>query len=98
MVWYFKALQLTYGNFVPFGVGEGSNAIYPPRFSNKDLYYRWGASAIKMMTWDKADDLIFHSSLNLYNSKIAKFDSEDTDVITNITSQTGTYTIPIRLF
>ena len=95
---YFKGLQLTYGNFVPFGVGEGSNAIYPPRFSNKDLYYRWGGTGVKMMTWDKAGDLIFHSSLNLYNSKIAKFDSEDTDVETSITSKTGTYTLPIRLF
>lgn len=95
---YFKALQLAYGNFIPFGVEESGNTIYPPRFSSKDLYYRWGGTAIKMMTWDKAGDLIFHSSLNLYNSKIAKFDSEDTDVERNITSQTGTYTIPIRLF
>lgn len=95
---YFNALQLTYGNFVPFGISEGSNGIYPPRFSSKDLYYRWGGTAIKMMTWDKADDLIFHSSFNLYNSKIAKFDSEDTDVETNITSQTGIYTLPIWLF
>lgn len=95
---YFNALQLTYGNFIPFGVGEGSNAIYPPRFSSKDLYYRWGGTAIKMMTWDKAGDLIFHSSLNLYNSKIARFDSEDTDIENYITSQTGTYTFPIRLF
>lgn len=98
---YFNALQLTYGNFVPFGVdesGDAMNSIYPPRFSNKDLYYRWGGATIKMMTWDKAGDLIFHSSLNLYNSKIAKFDSEDTDVETSITSQTGTYTLPIWLF
>jgi hypothetical protein len=99
---YFKALQLTYGNFVPFGVNETDDtnniAIYPPRFSNKDLYYRWGGASAKMMSWDKADDLIFHSSLNLYNSKIAKFDSEDTDVETNITSQVGTYTLPIWLF
>ena len=95
---YFKALQLTYGNFIPFGVSEGDNTIYPPRFSNKNLYYRWGVTFINMMTWDKADDLIFHSSLNLYNSKIAKFDSEDTDIETNITSQTGTYTLPIWLF
>ena len=95
---YFKALQLTYGNFIPFGVSEGDNIIYPPRFSNKNLYYRWGGTFINMMTWDKADDLIFHSSLNLYNSKIAKFDSEDTDIETNITSQTGTYALPIWLF
>ena len=51
-----------------------------------------------MISWDKAGDLIFHSSLNLYNSKIAKFDSEDTDVEMYITSQTGTYTLPIWLF
>ena len=98
---YFNALQLTYGNFVPFGVdesGDAMNSIYPPRFSNKDLYYRWGGATTKMMTWDKADDLIFHSSLNLYNSKIAKFDSEDTDVESSISSQTGTYTLPIWLF
>lgn len=95
---YFKGIQLTYGNFVPFGVGEGSNAIYPPRFSDKDLYYRWGGTGVKMMTWDKAGDLIFHSSLNFYDSKIAKFDSEDTDVESFITSQTGTYTLSIRLF
>lgn len=95
---YFKALQLSYGNFIPFGVTDGGNEIYLPRFSSKDLYYRWGASAVKMMTWDKADDLIFHSSLNLYNSKIAKFDSEDTDVVSFITSQAGTYTLPIWLF
>lgn len=95
---YFNALQLSYGNFMPFGVEESGNTIYPPRFSSKNLYYRWGASAIKMMTWDKADDLIFHSSINLYNSKIAKFNSEDTDVVTSIISQTGTYTLPIWLF
>ena len=96
---YFKALQLSYGNFIPFGVEESGKAIYPPRFNYKDLYYRWYSSAIKMMmTWDKADDLIFHSSLNLYNSKIAKFDSEDTEVVTNIASQTGTFTLPIWLF
>ncbi|MBQ7820539.1 MAG: hypothetical protein IJ341_12695 [Bacteroidales bacterium] len=95
---YFNALQLSYGNIIPFGVSEGGNAIYPPRFSSKDLYYRWGGTNVKMMTWDKAGDLIFHSSLNLYNSKIAKFNSEDTDVETSITSQTGTYTNPIWLF
>lgn len=95
---YFNALQLSYGNFMPFGVEESGNTIYPPRFSSKGLYYRWGTSAVKMMTWDKADDLIFHSSLNLYNSKIAKFDSEDTDVEMSITSQIGTYTLPIWLF
>lgn len=95
---YFKGLQLTYGNFVPFGVTEGNNGIHPPRFNNKDLYYKWGGTSVKMMTWDKADDLIFHSLLNLYNSKIAKFDSEDTDIESFITSQAGTYTIPIRLF
>ena len=95
---YFKALQLSHGNFVPFGVTEGNNGIHPPRFNNKDLYYKWGVASVKMMTWDKAGDLIFNSSLNLYNSKIAKFDSEDTDVETSITSQAETYTIPIRLF
>lgn len=95
---YFKGLQLTYGNFVPFGVDENNNTIYPPRFSNKVLYYKWGSSAIQMMTWNKAGDLIFHSSINFYNSKIAKFDSEDTDVESYITSQTGTYTLPIWLF
>lgn len=95
---YFKALQLSYGDFVPFGVEESGNTIYPPRFNSKDVYYKWGGTSIKMMTWDKADDLIFHSSLNLYNSKIAKFDSEDTDVVSFITSQEGTYTLPIWLF
>ena len=95
---YFKALQLTYGDFVPFGVTEGDNGIHSPRFKNKDLYYKWDGTSVKMMTWDKADDLIFHSSLNFYDSKIAKFDSEDTDVESFIISQTGTYTLPIWLF
>ena len=100
---YFKALQLTYGNFIPFGVGEivgnGDFMIYPPRFSSKNLYCKWGETAAKMgLIWDKAGDLIFNSSLNLYNSKIAIFDSEDTDVVSYIASQTGTYTIPIWLF
>lgn len=96
---YFSALQLSYGDLIPFGVNEGSNWIYPPRFKHKDLHYKWGSSNVKMeLTWDKADDLIFHSSLNLYGSKVAKFDSEDTDVESYITSQTGTYTLPIWLF
>ena len=95
---YFKALQLTYGDFVPFGVTEGDNGIHSPRFKNKDLYYKWDGTSVKMMTWDKADDLIFHSSLNFYDSKIAKFNSEDTDVESFIISQTGTYTLPIWLF
>lgn len=95
---YFKALQLFYGNFIPFGVQESANTIYPPRLNGVELYYRWGISSIKMFTLDKACDLIFHSSSNLYNSKILKFDSEDTDVVTDIASQTGTFTLPIWLF
>lgn len=95
---YFKALQLSYGNFVPLGLEENSYAIYPPRYNNKELYYKWGNASTKIMTWDKADDLIFSSYLNFYNSKIAKFNSSDTDAYSQITSQTGTFTIPICLF
>lgn len=96
---YFNAMQLTYGNFIPFGVEENDNLIYPPRFgSSKTLVYRWGETYVNILTWDKAGDLIFHSSLNLYNSKLARFDSEDTDDGMPITSQTGTYTLPIWLF
>lgn len=95
---YFKALQLSYGNLVPMGVEENDYAIYPPRYSNKDLYYRWGSAAINMMTWDKADDLIFSSYLNFYNSKIVKFNSDDTDVHFHMQAQAGTFTIPIWLF
>ena len=95
---YFRALQLSYGNFIPFGAAESSNSLYPPRYNNKELHYRWGPTNIKIMTWDKADDLIFSSYLNFYNSKFAYFDSSDTDVESYITSQTGTFTIPIWLF
>lgn len=95
---YFKALQLSYGNFVPVGLEENRYAIYPPRYNNKELYYKWGNASTKIMTWDKANDLIFSSYLNFYNSKIAKFNSDDTDAYSQITSQTGTFTIPIWLF
>lgn len=95
---YFKALQLSYGNFVPFGVEENGNTIYPPRFSSKDLYYKWGETSVKMMTWDNTDDLIFQSSLNFYNSKIAFFNSEDTDHLEYLSSQSGIFAYPIWLF
>lgn len=94
---YFKALQLSYGNFVPLGVEQNGYTIYPPRYSNKDLYYKWGNTSTKMMTWDKADDLIFSSSINLYNSKLAIFNSSDSDA-SSIITQAGTFTIPIWLF
>ena len=95
---YFKALQLSYGDLISNGVAENDYTIYSPLFINKTLYYKWGSTRHNLLAWDKADDLIFHSSLNLYNSKIAKFDSEDTDVVSSITSQEGTYTLPIWLF
>ncbi len=95
---YFKALQLSYGNFVPFGVTDGDNTIYPPRYNNKDVYYKYGTTAIKMFTWDNADDLIFQSSLNFYNSKTAFFNSEDTGHLEYLSSQSGIFAYPIWLF
>lgn len=95
---YFRALRLCYGNLVPFGIGENGFDIYPPRYNSKELFYKWGKTGVKMMNWDKADDLIFSSYLNFYNSKIAKFNSADTDAILAISSQTGTFTNPIWLF
>lgn len=95
---YFRALHLSYGNLVPFGVEQNGYGIYPPRYEGKNLRYKWGNTPIKMMDWDKADDLIFSSYLNFYNSKNVKFNSADTDAISIIDSQTGTFTIPICLF
>lgn len=94
---YFRGMQLSYGNFVPFGVEQNGYTIYPPRYNNADLYYKWGNASYKMMTHDKAGDYIFASYLNFYNSKIAKFISEDTNAIMPI-QQAGTFTIPIWIF
>ena len=93
-----KGQNMQYGNCIPIGVAEGSYAIYPPRLRNNDIYYHYGTSATKMFSVDSAGDCVFTSSINLYNSKIVKFDSEDTDMELVLSSQIRTFTLPICFF
>lgn len=93
---YLKVQQLNNGNYPPFGSGS-SGIYYPPRFntSNKGAYYAYGASGQLMFYYDKADDLIFTSTLNLYNDKTVNLISEDTKwygIISN-SAQAATYSL-----
>lgn len=74
-----KALRLNNADAVPFGAREGES-IYVPRYStkNKAMNYGW-VGGVTPFYYDKADDLQYISCLNLYNDRIVKMLSLDTD-------------------
>ena len=79
---YLKAQHLNYGDFTPFGSWENSSAyFYPPRFntSSKAGIYSFGTTYQHAFYYDKGDDLIFTSTMNLYNDRTVNFWSDDTN-------------------
>lgn len=95
-----KAQRLNYGDFVPFGV-RTSDSVYvqAPRWntSSKYMVYGWNTYSAPFQ-YDKGDDLIYSSSLNLYNDRTIKMDSEDTKWIGLLSSTLGTMTYSLWLF
>ena len=77
---YLKTLHLNNGNYISFGSGESGKAYYAPRIniSSKQMAYCYGSSAVATFYYDKGDDLIYTSTMNLYNDKTVTFISEDT--------------------
>lgn len=99
---YLKAQRLNYGNFIPFGSWESSSVYYyPPRFNtnNKVGEYSFGTTYQLSFYYDKGDDLLFTSTMNLYNDKTVNFWSEDTNWFGIIpVNFTATFTRPLWLF
>lgn len=95
---YLKAQQLSYGDFVPFGASEDTSLyLYAPRINKNLIAYAW-TTYITGFTWDKGDDLIFTSTLNLYNDRTVRFDSLDSDFTALLDNTLGQMTQPLGLF
>lgn len=76
-----KLQHLSYGDFIPFGAQESSSAYYyPPRFNtnSKHCVYSFGTTYQLAFVYDKGDDLIYTSTMNLYNDKTLNLISQDT--------------------
>lgn len=99
---YLKAQHLSYGDFTPFGSWESSSAYYyPPRFNtnNKSGTYSFGTTYQLSFYYDKGDDLVFTSTMNLYNDRTVNFWSEDTNWFGIIpVNFTASFTRPLWLF
>ena len=76
-----KLQHLSYGDFIPFGAQESSSTYYyPPRFNtnSKHCVYSFGTTYKLAFVYDKGDDLIYTSTMNLYNDKTLNLISQDT--------------------
>ena len=76
-----KLQHLSYGDFIPFGAKERSSyEFFPPRFNtnNKLAGYAYGTTNQQAFYYDKGDDLIYTSTMNLYNDKTLNLISRDT--------------------
>ena len=95
-----KAQRLNYGDFVPFGANT-SDSVYvqAPRWntSSKYMVYSWNTYSAPFQ-YDKGDDLIYSSSLNLYNDRTIRMNSEDTNWTGLLSSTLGTMTYSLWLF
>lgn len=87
-----KALRLNNADAVPFGAREGES-IYVPRYStkNKAMNYGW-VNGITPFYYDKAEDLQYISCLNLYNDRLAKMLSLDTEWVGLLDKNLKTFT------
>lgn len=99
---YLKAQHLSYGDFIPFGSWENSSSYYYPlRFNtnSKANVYSFGTTYQLSFYYDRSDDLIFTSTMNLYNDRTVNFWSEDTNWFDIIPVDfTTTFTRPLWLF
>lgn len=99
---YIKAQRLSYGDHVGFGSWQSSgNYYYPPTFntSNRSGIYSFGTTYQLSFYYDKGDDLIYTSTMNLYNDRTVNFWSEDTNWFGIIpVNFTATLTRPLWLF
>ena len=87
-----KALRLNNADAVPFGARE-EESIYVPRYStkNKAMNYAW-VGGFTAFYYDKADDLQYISCLNLYNDRLVKMSSLDTDWVGVLDKNLKTFT------
>ena len=79
---YLKAQHLGYDFHVPLGsVITNQIMFYPPIYSlsNKYSAYAFKSALVQMFYYNKADDLIYTSTMNLYNDRTVNLWSEDTE-------------------
>ena len=99
---YIKTQQLSYGDHPPMGSWESSSYYYyVPRIntSSKAGVYSFGTTYQLSFYYDKGDDLIYTSTMNLYNDRTLNFWSEDTNWFGIIpVNFTATFTRPLWLF
>jgi hypothetical protein len=87
-----KALRLNNEDAVPFGAREGES-IYVLRYStkNKAMNFGW-VDGVTPFYYVKADDLQYISCLNLYNDRLVKMLSLDTDWVGRLNKNLKTFT------
>ena len=99
---YIKAQHLSCGDHVTFGSWQSSSAYYyAPRINtnSKAGVYSFGTTYQLSFYYDKGDDLIYISTMNLYNDRTVNFWSEDTNWFGIIpVNFTATFTRPLWLF
>lgn len=99
---YLKAQHLSYGDYMSFGSYENESAkFYAPRFNttNKCGTWSFGTNYQLSFYYDKGDDLIYTSTMNLYNDKTVNFWSDDTNWFGIISVNfTTTFTRSLWLF
>lgn len=77
---YIEAQYLGNADLIPFGCSNGTQHVIPPHFntSSKLSYWAFGCGRQSAFYYDKGDDLIYNSSVNLYNDRSVKLNTEDT--------------------
>lgn len=92
---YLKTQHLSNGDHYPFGAWTSSSCFFnAPRFntSSKLATYAFGTGNQSCFYYDKADDLVYTSTMNLYNDRKVNIISGDT-VWRGVISVTPTATI-----
>lgn len=95
------AQRLNYGDYINFGscTNTSSSYIYAPRYNTNSKYMVYGWNTNKApYTYNIGDDLRYISSINIYNDKKAKIDSDDTDYETYLTSPLNEQLYSLWLF
>lgn len=98
---YIEAQCLGNADTIPFGSSNGTQHVIPPHFntSTKASYWAFGCGRQAAFYYDKGDDLIYKSSVNLYNDRSITLNTEDTKwsgLIGNLATKFPT--IPLWLF
>lgn len=87
---YLKAQTLKFNDGIPFGCRDTTEThilyIPHPSSSAKNMRYAWETYVDTGLDWLIADDLVYTSSINLYNNRKVQFNSNNLDYINYLTT------------